>query len=77
VDEQTAEFDDWENAIEDIAESIVKKTSAIEVNITKDDVSSGDEESKDEIKSKANLKPTTQADKAKPNEVSAFDQLDD
>lgn len=45
--------------------------------MTKDDVSSGDEESKDEIKSKANLKPTTQADKAKPNEVSAFDQLDD
>ena len=45
---EDAGFDDWENAIEDIAEKIVKQTAANDHgSSTKQDLASDDEETKD------------------------------
>jgi hypothetical protein len=48
LSDEDAGFDDWENAIEDIAEKIVKQTAANDHgSSTKQDLASDDEETKD------------------------------
>jgi hypothetical protein len=48
LSDEDAGFDDWENAIEDIAEKIVKQTAAHDHgSSTKQDLASDDEETKD------------------------------
>lgn len=75
--DEGAGFDDWENAIEDIADKMVKKT-ATESNMTNEEVSSDNEESKDASKSKSKGKAAkVEEDDKETIQRSAFDVSDD
>lgn len=71
--DEGAGFDDWENAIEDIADKMVKKTATEQSNLTNEEVAS-DEETKDNSKSQIS---TAKQPEKETILRSAFDVSDD